>query len=145
MLDRDVEEAIREGFIAMGVAERLADQESVVHCLNTIGSSMIVAGRVAEGREYLEKSLALARRMPSDSWVASAFGNLGTACGEVYRFDLAGDYLRRGIEFCAERGRRPRGWRGAQRMFPRRRRLALNSPCVSGTRGLHRSFCFGAV
>ncbi len=103
MLDRDVEDAIREGFIAMGVAERLADQESVVHCLNTIGSSMVVAGRVAEGREFLEKSLALARRMPSDSWVASAFGNLGTACGEVYRFALAGDYLRRGIEFCAER------------------------------------------
>lgn len=38
-----------------------------------------------------------------DSWVASAFVNLGSACGEVYRFDLAENYLRRGIEFCTER------------------------------------------
>ena len=103
MLDRDVEDAIREGSIAMAVAERLADQESVVHCLNTIGSSMIVAGRLEEGRQHLERSRELAERLQSDFWVSNALGNLGTACGEAYCFDLAEDYLRRGIEFCTER------------------------------------------
>lgn len=103
MLDRDVEGAIREGRIAMAIAERLADQESVVHCLNTIGSSMIVAGRVEEGRQHLERSRELAQRLQSDFWVSNALGNLGTACGEAYCFDLAEDYLRRGIEFCTER------------------------------------------
>lgn len=103
MLDRDVEDAIREGGIALAIAERLADEESVVHCLNTIGSSMIVAGRIEEGRQHLERSRAMAERLQSDFWVANALGNLGTACGEAHCFDLAEDYLRRGIEFCTER------------------------------------------
>jgi DNA-binding CsgD family transcriptional regulator/tetratricopeptide (TPR) repeat protein len=103
MLDRDVDEAIREGRLAMSIAERLADEESIVHCLNTIGSSMIVAGRVEEGREHLERSRAMAERLQSDFWVSNALGNLGTACGEAHSFDLAEDYLRRAIEYCTER------------------------------------------
>jgi DNA-binding CsgD family transcriptional regulator/tetratricopeptide (TPR) repeat protein len=103
MLDRDVEQAIQEGERAKAVAERLGDRESIVHCLNTIGSSLIVAGRVEEGCEQLERSRALAEEMRSDSWIANAYVNLGSACGEVYRFDLADNYLRRGIEFCSER------------------------------------------
>ncbi|HEY0681297.1 MAG TPA: AAA family ATPase [Steroidobacter sp.] len=103
MLDRDVEQAIQEGERAKAVAERLGDRESIVHCLNTIGSSLILAGRVEQGCEQLERSRALAEEMRSDSWIANAYVNLGSACGEVYRFDLADNYLRRGIEFCNER------------------------------------------
>jgi DNA-binding CsgD family transcriptional regulator len=103
MLDRDVDEAIREGTAALQVAEQHGDQESVIHCRNTIGSALIVGGRIDEGREQLEQSRALAEQIHADAWVASAFVNLGSACGEVYRFDLADDYLRRGIEFCTER------------------------------------------
>lgn len=103
MLDRDVDQAIQEGELARAAAEQLADRESIVHCLNTIGSSLILAGRVGEGCEQLERSRALAEQLGSDSGVASAYVNLGSACGEVYRFDLADNYLRRGIEFCNDR------------------------------------------
>lgn len=103
MLDRDVDEAIQEGSIALAVAEQHGDRESIIHCRNTIGTSLIIAGRIEEGREQLEQSRALAEQARLDSWVASAFVNLGSACGEVYRFDLAENYLRRGIEFCTER------------------------------------------
>jgi DNA-binding CsgD family transcriptional regulator/tetratricopeptide (TPR) repeat protein len=103
MLDRDVEEAVKQGEQAKAVAEVLGDRESVVHSLNTIGSSLIIAGRVEEGCGHLERSRALAEAIGSDSWIASAFVNLGSACGEVYRFDLADNYLRQGIEFCNER------------------------------------------
>jgi len=103
MLDRDVDEAIREGTLAMEGAEALCDRDAQAHCLNTIGSAMIVGGRVDEGRAYLERSLALAERMRSDAGIASALGNLGSACGEVYRFDLAEGYLRRGIGICTDR------------------------------------------
>jgi DNA-binding CsgD family transcriptional regulator/tetratricopeptide (TPR) repeat protein len=103
MLDRDVDEAIREGTLAMEGAEALSDRDAQLHCLNTIGSAMIVGDRVTEGREYLEKSLALAEKMRSDAGIASALGNLGSACGEVYRFDLAEGYLRRGMEICTDR------------------------------------------
>jgi len=103
MLDRDVEDAIREGGIAMAIAERLADDESVVHCLNTIGSAMVLVGRFEEGRACLERSRAIAERLQSDASIASAFVNMGSVCGETYCFGLAEDYLRRGIEFCSDR------------------------------------------
>jgi DNA-binding CsgD family transcriptional regulator/tetratricopeptide (TPR) repeat protein len=103
MLDRDLDEAIKEGEQAKAVAEKLNDRESIVHSLNTLGASLILSGRIEEGCEQLERSRALAQEIRSDSWIASAFVNLGSACGEVYRFDLADSYLRQGIEFCNER------------------------------------------
>jgi DNA-binding CsgD family transcriptional regulator/tetratricopeptide (TPR) repeat protein len=103
MLDRDVEEAIREAGMAMALAERLGDQETVMHALNAMGSSLIVSGRVEEGRQKLEQSLALAERAGSDALVSNALGNLGSACGEAYSFELAEDYLRRDIAFATER------------------------------------------
>lgn len=103
MLDRDIDEAIRVGKIAMAMAEKLGDQESLVQCLNTIGSSMLVAGRVDEGRMQLERSREMAEALHSDLWVSTAIGNCGTGCGEAYCFELAETYLRRGIEYCTER------------------------------------------
>jgi len=103
MLDRDVEDAIKQGEMALKVAERNRDQEAVVHCLSTIGAAMILDGRVEQGRAHLEQSRALAEQLRWDIWVANAFANLGSACGEVYRFDLADRDLRTGIEFCSER------------------------------------------
>jgi DNA-binding CsgD family transcriptional regulator len=103
MLDRDVEESIKQGEMAMKVAKQHGDQEAIVHCLNTIGSSMIVAGRVDEGRTHLEQSRAQAEQLGWDPSVSDAFVNLGSTCSEVYRFDLADSYLRRGIGFCSER------------------------------------------
>ncbi len=103
MLDRDVDEAIRQGEMAKQMAEQNCDQEAVVHCLNTIGASMILDHRVEQGVEHLDQSRALAEHMQWDVWVANAFVNVGCACGEVYRFDLADSYLRRGLEFCSER------------------------------------------
>ncbi len=103
MLDRDAEAAIREASLAIPIAERLGDQETVVFCRNAIGSSMIVSGRIEEGRRHLESGLALAERCSLDTGVASALGNLGSGCGEVYCLDLAESYLERGIRYCVER------------------------------------------
>ena len=64
---------------------------------------MILGGRVDPGRAHLEHSRALAEQLHWDPWVANAFVNLGVASGVVYRFDLADNDLRRGIEFCSER------------------------------------------
>jgi DNA-binding CsgD family transcriptional regulator/tetratricopeptide (TPR) repeat protein len=103
MLDRDVDDAIREGGIALAIAERLADRESVVHCLSTIGAAMVVGGRVANGVDTLERCLEMATALQADFWVANVLGNLGSACGEAYCFDVAEVYLARGIEYCTER------------------------------------------
>jgi len=102
MLDRDLDDAIREGGIAMGIAERLGDQLSVVHCLNAIGASLVPAGYIEQGRYYLERSRELAEKLGLDEWVSSALGNLGSSLGEAFCLEPAEDYLQRGIEFCTE-------------------------------------------
>ncbi|MET0535611.1 MAG: AAA family ATPase [Steroidobacter sp.] len=103
LLDREPQEAIALSELGLRAAEQQGDQESIVHCYNTIGTAMILDGRVDAGRAQLEQSRALAQNIDSDAWVANAFVSLGSMCGEVYRFDLADHYLRRGIEFCSER------------------------------------------
>ena len=102
MLDRDVDDAIREGGVAMAIAERLGDQLSVVHCLNAIGASLVPVGYIEQGRYYLERSRELAEKLGLDEWVASALGNLGSSLAEAFRFEPAEDYLTRGIDFCTE-------------------------------------------
>lgn len=103
MLDRDPEVAIRQAGLAMVIADRLGDQETGIFCRNAIGSSMIIMGRIEEGIRHLESSLELAEQCSFDTGVASALGNLGSACGEMYRLDLAESYLLRGIRYCVER------------------------------------------
>jgi ATP/maltotriose-dependent transcriptional regulator MalT len=102
MLDRDLDDAIREGGVAMAIAEKLGDQLSVVHCLNAIGASLVPAGYIEQGRYYLERSRALAEKLGLDEWVASAMGNLGSSLGEAFCLEPAEDYLKRGIEFCTD-------------------------------------------
>ncbi len=77
MLDRDVTQAIHEGELAKATAEQRGDRESIVHCLNTIGSSLIIAGQVDEGCAQLERSRALAEEIRSDSWVAQCLRQSG--------------------------------------------------------------------
>jgi hypothetical protein len=103
MLDRDLEEAIREGQTALTLARRLEDMQAVVHCLNTIGTSEVLLGRIEEGGRHLDESRAIAERLRSDFWIALAFGNMGSACGEVYELELAEQRCQRCIAFSAER------------------------------------------
>jgi predicted ATPase/DNA-binding CsgD family transcriptional regulator len=103
MLDRDSLEAVAEAGQALAIAERLDDRVSVARCLDAMGSAQIVAGQVEEGVSHLERGLQLALDLGVDDAAAGALGNLGSGCGEQFRFDLAEDYLRRGIAYCIER------------------------------------------
>ena len=100
MLERDVLEAISEGEKAIALAERFGDLESVIHATNTIGSSMLVNDD-ERGIAFLQRSLELATGRNLDYHVANAFGNLGSACGEVHRYTQARGYLEDGIAFSA--------------------------------------------
>ena len=100
MLERDVDIAIADGRKALELAERYGTAEDRVHILNTLGSSMLVADDM-RGVEYLEQSLALAREHAMDYQIANAFGNLGSASGEVHRFKEAASYLDQGLAWCA--------------------------------------------
>ncbi|HUP97645.1 MAG TPA: AAA family ATPase [Usitatibacter sp.] len=101
MLERDVAEAIADGEKALVLARRHGDLESEMNVLNSLGSSLLVADD-ERGYEHLEASVALARAHGRDYHLANAYGNLGSASGEVHRYRRALGYLDAGIEFCAQ-------------------------------------------
>ena len=100
MLERDVEVAVADGEHALELARRFGDEEAVLHVENTLGSSLLVADD-DRGIAHLERSLELARARGLDYHVANAWGNLGSACGEVHRFERALGYLEAGTAWCA--------------------------------------------
>jgi DNA-binding CsgD family transcriptional regulator len=102
MLNRDRAESVRWGRKAITLAERVGEREIVVAAHNTIGAAMLVYAD-ERGRVHLERSLALAREARLPEWIAGAFINLGSACGEVYQFADADRYLTEGIRYAAER------------------------------------------
>jgi DNA-binding CsgD family transcriptional regulator len=102
MLNRDRREAVRWARRAIALAARAGDQETLTAGYNTLGAAMLVYGD-DRGRVHLEHSLALARQAGLHELVGIAFVNLGSACGEVYRFADADRYLTEGISYVGER------------------------------------------
>ncbi len=101
MLNRDNAEAISWGEKAIDLAERHGHTQTIAAACNSVGSAMMLSG-IDQGRRYLERSLELSRDIAHDSGVASAYGNLGSASGEMYQFSLATRYLTEGIAFATE-------------------------------------------
>lgn len=102
MLNRDNEDAIRIGQQAIDLAEQTGAMDTLIYAYNSVGTAMLLLGD-DQGRDYLERSIALAQEEGLDDYAAAAYGNLGSAYGELYRFLEADLYLSEGIAFCAER------------------------------------------
>src|SRR5688572_8286342 len=96
MLERDVDVAIEDGRKALSLAERFGTAEDRSNILNTIGSAMLVSDD-PEGVTHLERGLEIARAESIDYHVSNAYGNLGSASGEVHRFRDALRWLDLGI------------------------------------------------
>ena len=102
MLTRDNEEAIRWGRRAVELGERFGDAAIVASAYNSIGSATIHIDYEA-GCALLERSREVARAAGSDGGILNADANLGSASGEVHRFERAQVYLAQGIAFAIER------------------------------------------
>lgn len=102
MLNRDRADAVRVGRKAIELATRLQDEATVAAAEMVVGSAMLVAGD-DRGRPYLDRSLALARRLDLDALVGLIHGNVGSSYGEQYRFAEAESHLAEGIAYTRER------------------------------------------
>jgi DNA-binding CsgD family transcriptional regulator len=113
MVARDNDEAIAWGHKAVALCERHGLTEGVASALNSIGSATIHLDYEA-GCALLERSREAARAAGSDTMIMNADSNLGSASGEVHRFERAEAYLANGIAFAAEREMDPsyqQAWR----------------------------------
>lgn len=84
------------------LAEQCDDRRTLAMAYDTLGSAWLPLD-YERGRQYLERSLTVAREAGLEARIASVYGNLGSASCEAYRFNEALRYLSEGIAFTAER------------------------------------------
>jgi ATP/maltotriose-dependent transcriptional regulator MalT len=95
-------EAISWGTRAAELAEQYGDEGSMVHALNTIGTSESVLGDES-GREKLEESLRRAYAANLEEDIARAYNNLLVDAREHRRYDRFDRYSALAVEFATER------------------------------------------
>ena len=101
MTHRDCAEAVIWGEKAIGLAERFGDTETVARTYDYLGSATLVMD-YKQGRQFLEKSLAIGRQANLNFAVAGALANLGEMSVEVYQLTEADAYLAQGIVYSRE-------------------------------------------
>jgi DNA-binding CsgD family transcriptional regulator len=101
MLARDSAAGIAWGERSIALAERLGEDEILVHALNNVGASQCQSGD-PEGRTTLERSLDLALRAGLEEHAARAYTNLAAWMVETRQYALADAHLGRGIAYCRD-------------------------------------------
>jgi DNA-binding CsgD family transcriptional regulator len=99
----DLREAVRWATRALELATRLDDPEGVVSALENIGVAEFQGGS-DDGREKLERALALAETNGLREYAGRAFILLVRCCTRLRRPTAAREYADAGLEYCVERG-----------------------------------------
>jgi DNA-binding CsgD family transcriptional regulator/tetratricopeptide (TPR) repeat protein len=102
MNDERFDETLAWGTRALDLAEARGDTDVIVYTLNNIGTMQLLAG-MPEGREKLERSLALAEQAGLEDHVGRAFIHAGWAMTRTRAYELE-PLLDRGVKVCAELG-----------------------------------------
>lgn len=97
----DAEGTFTWGERAVALAERMGEDEILVYALNDLGTMAFLTERPG-GRERLERSLELARRVGLEEHAARAFVHLAEAATRVRQYKLADAYFREGLDYCSE-------------------------------------------
>jgi class 3 adenylate cyclase/tetratricopeptide (TPR) repeat protein len=99
----DSDGAVAWGTRALELAQRVDATETMIHALNTIGTTELLAGSM-NGLEKLERSLQLAQRAGSAEHVGRAFVHLVGAGTRLRTYELADRYLDQGLAYMREQG-----------------------------------------
>jgi len=105
----DLEGAVKWGARALELSEALDEAEMGIHALNNMGTARLMRGDT-EGREQLERSLALATDAGLDGEVTRAITHLVWTALRWRAYSLASEHLDRGLQYASERGLEL--WRG---------------------------------
>jgi hypothetical protein len=87
----------------MELAERLSEDRVLVHALNNVGSAELKRGE-PEGREKLERSLDLARKLEDHEGAGRAFANLVETALQQRSYPVVERNAEEGLAFTVEHG-----------------------------------------
>ncbi len=99
----DIENAMTAGRRAIELAERLRDNESLVHSLNSLGVAEMLTGDPG-GRGRILRSLEMAEEMGLDEDVGRAYMNLAGVAAELRDYEGFSELVSRGVEYCSQHG-----------------------------------------
>jgi DNA-binding NarL/FixJ family response regulator/tetratricopeptide (TPR) repeat protein len=100
----DAEGTFKYGPMAMALAERFRDNETLVHVLNTLGTMEMLQGAIESGREKLDRSLELALEAGLDEHVGRAYLNLADVMVRLRIYKGFDELVERGLDYCTGRG-----------------------------------------
>ena len=104
MFSEQIAECIAWGNKAIEIARAIKDDETLCHALNNVGASQWkVQGSRETGKLYLMESLDIALKNSFHEHVARAYSNIIYSCVEFKEYDLAKEFLEKGIIYCEER------------------------------------------
>ena len=87
---------------AIDLGERFKDSDhTLIRAHNTIGISLIYTAE-AGGQAQLEQSIVLAEEVQDHAGVALGYANLSRWTGIMYGWDIANQYIAKGLAYCAE-------------------------------------------
>ncbi|MEP7282619.1 MAG: AAA family ATPase [Rubrivivax sp.] len=102
MLARENDAAIHWGREALLHCEASGDAAAIGITLNTLGAATMHLDDAA-GCALLERSRTIGLQLGHDGMVVDADSNLGSASGELHRFERAERWLARGVAYALER------------------------------------------
>lgn len=105
MLSGKTVECIELGNLAIKIAKEIKDDEVFCHAITNIGIAEWETEPLKEsGNEFLMESLEMALKNSFDEHAARVYANLISHSIEFKNYDLAKEFLPRGLRFCEERG-----------------------------------------
>jgi DNA-binding CsgD family transcriptional regulator/tetratricopeptide (TPR) repeat protein len=94
---------IRIAPVALDLAEQVGDSETVLHTLNSLGTTELLKGD-PRGKEKLVRSLEMAEELGMDEHVGRAYINLADASVQARMYDGLVELISRGADFSREHG-----------------------------------------
>ena len=103
-MNHDEFEAVkRTAARALELAEEVGDTETVLHTLNSLGTTELSMGD-PRGKEKLLRSLEMAEELGMDEHVGRAYINLADTMTRRRMYDDLFELIGRGVDFCFEHG-----------------------------------------
>jgi len=89
--------------LALDLAEQVGDSETILHTLNSLGTTEILMGD-PHGKEKVLRSLEMAEELGMDEHVGRAYINVASASVQARMYDGLVEVISRGIDFSREHG-----------------------------------------